>query len=87
LRARLLRLEEVVEDRDREHREAIERVEERVRQVDAVQTKRVDALRLDLEEERAGERLALSESLGLQKSYAGLFAFGVLLSTAGSLAS
>ena len=83
--ARIARLEQVVDDRDREHREAVQRLEGRVADVERRHAERVDALEQRLAREREDERAALCDSLTLQKGYAGLFAFGVVLTTWGSL--
>lgn len=47
--------------------------------------KKIDALEQRLAHERENERAALRDSLTMQKGYAGLFAFGVVLTTWGSL--
>ena len=87
LRARLDRLERVVEDRHREHRAAIERVEARLTAASEEHTRRVAELRAELERERREEREALRDSLTLQWAYALLFAFGAAMSTIGGVIS
>ena len=80
---RIARLETVVEDRDREHREAGERVEARIGEVERRFAERLDELAAERNRERAGEREALRDSLTLQKGGAILFAIGATLSTLG----
>jgi hypothetical protein len=87
LKARLDRLERVVDDRHREHSEAIARVESRVSAVADEYQRRIADLRSELERERREEREALRDSLTLQWAYALLFAFGAALSTVGGVIS
>jgi hypothetical protein len=85
LRARLDRLEQLVDARDDEHRAATEEVRRRGEELARGLDQRLGQLEGRIAGERANERGALRDSLALQKAYALLFAFGAVLSTVGGV--
>jgi len=85
LKARIARLEQVVDDRERENAAALAEVRGRVETLARRHDERLTQLEGRLESERQQERAALRDSLTLQKAYALLFAFGAVLSTVGGV--
>jgi hypothetical protein len=85
LKARIDRLEKLVDDRDREHRGAVERVEQRIVEVQRELGERVDELVAERSRKDTEDHEALADSLALQKAGAVLFIVGAFLSAAGGV--
>jgi hypothetical protein len=85
LKARIARLETVVDRRDLEHREALTNVQKSVSALERRLAERFDAIEHRLARERDEERALLRDSLTMQKGYVLLFSVGVALTTWGGV--